>query len=360
MTPENDISRTRFRRAAEIFEELWSGGARAGHESHLEICGAPARLRIAGDVLASRILAPLAHLAAAAGEPRLTIDLWDERDAGVTGLPAAEEQAQGRAWTLGDGVFAASPDGRIVSHQLRRSIAWLDRGAERIVGWFAAGDDLSLHQRGKPLQMLLALWASDRGVQAVHAGMVARDGAGVLVPARSGAGKSTSVLACLAAGYTCLGDDWIGIGAGGDGGFVAHGLYGSTSLEAEHARRFAALEPHLIPPTDANERKSLVLLAPLFPQRLGTSARLCALALPRIVDRAEAAWRPASKRDAILMLAPSAVFAMRPRAGREEVERLAEIAERVPAYWLELGRDLETIPRCMGEILAAAGGAARR
>src|SRR5258705_148353 len=120
---------------------------------------------------------------------RLKIDLWDAREVGVPGLSAAERHAQGKTWTLGDGLFAASPDGRIVSHELRGSIVWLDRRAEQIVGWFADGGDLSLHQRGKPLQMLLALWASDRGLQAVHAGMVARVGDGVLVPARSGAGK---------------------------------------------------------------------------------------------------------------------------------------------------------------------------
>lgn len=356
MSDEVQRSLKRLRRAGDLFESIWERGASARRESPLVLCGERARVRIAGDVLARAVLAPLEHLALPAdgAAPRLTIDLWDEREVGVAGLDAAERHADGKEWTLGDGVFAASPDGRFVSHQLRGSVVWLDRRGERIVGWFADGADLSLHQRGKPLQMLLALWANDRGLQAVHAAMVARGDRGVLVPARSGSGKSTAALACLAAGFTYLGDDWIGVGVGADGAFVGHGLYGSTSLEDGHAARFPLLRRHAIPPTDAGERKSLVLLAPLFPQGLGSRARVAALALPRIVDRPTAGWRPASKRDAVLMLAPSAVFAMRPRAGPEGVERLAELARRVPAYWLEMGRDLDAIPAQVDAILAAA------
>lgn len=358
----SQISPLRFERARDVFRQIWNRETVTRRESRHVICGEEARIRIAGEVLARHILAPLAHLALPVerAAKRLTIDLWDEREVGEPGLPAAERHAEGKTWTLGDGIFAASPDGRFVSHQLRGSIVWLDRRAEQIVGWFADGDDLSLHQRGKPLQMLLALWASDRGLQAVHAGLVARDGVGVLVPARSGSGKSTVALTCLGAGYTYLGDDWIGVGAAADGSLVGHGLYSSTSLEAEHAARFPLLLPHAIPPTDVSERKSLVLLSPLFGERLGSSARVCALALPRIVDREDTSWRHASKGEAILMLAPSAVFAMRPRAGREGVERLAEIVRRLPAYWLEIGRDLDDIPRQMDAILEEGRGAEHR
>jgi hypothetical protein len=276
----------------------------------------------------------------------------------VPGLPAAAGHAVGRRWELLDGVFAASEDGRMTSHELRGSVTWLDRRARHLVGWFDDGRSLSLNQRAKPLQTPLALWAHDRGVQAVHAAAVARDGHGVLIPGNSGSGKSTVALACLGAGYHYLGDDWIGVAAAPDGGFVAHTLYASALLDPSHAARFPRLQRHAIPPLDPSEPKSLVLLAPLFPAHLGRSATLRALALPRIVNRATADCRRASKAEALRMLAPSSIFTMRPRSGREGLERLAQLVERLPAYWLEIGGDLSEIPRRMDEILAHV--AARR
>ena len=53
------------------------------------------------------------------------------------------------------------------------------------------------------------------------------------------------------------------------------------------------------------------------------------------------------------MLVPSCVFAMRPRAGREGIDWLARLVQHIPAYWLEIGRDLGDIPRRVDEILAA-------
>jgi hypothetical protein len=349
-----EINSRRFERVHAAFGEAQRGTSATCWESHYVFAGEPVRIRVVGDTLARHIQTPFAHLraAGAAPEPRLTIDLWDERESGPPGLSAPRRHAHGKTWALGDGMFAASPDGRIVSHELRGSVAWLDRGAECITGWFATGGDLSLHQRGKPLQMLLALWANDRGLQAVHAGLVARDGRGVLIPARSGSGKSTVALACLEAGYTYIGDDWIGVGRAHDGAPLGYGLYSSTSLEPAHAMRFPRLHAHAIPPRDASELKSLVLLAPLFPGQLGHSATVCALALPRIVNRQAVERRPASKGEALLMLVPSAVFAMRPRSGPEGVERLVQLVHTVPAYWLEIGSDLSEIPQRMDEILA--------
>jgi hypothetical protein len=42
---------------------------------------------------------------------------------------------------------------------------------------------------------------------------------------------------------------------------------------------------------------------------------------------------------------------MRPRSGREGLERIAQLVDRLPAYWLEIDRDLDEIPRRMDEIL---------
>jgi hypothetical protein len=236
-------------------------------------------------------------------------------------------------------------------------VTWLDRRTAHLIGWFDDGQRLSLYQRSRPLEVPLALWAHDRGVQAVHAAAVARNGHGVLIPGKSGSGKSTVALACLDAGYHFLGDDWVGVDAAPDGAFTAHALYASALLDPAHAMRFPHLQRYAIPFSGSGRPKSLLLLGPLFPARLGRSATLRALALPRIVERATVGCRPASKADALRILAPSSILTLRPRSGREGLDRIARLVDRLPAYWLEIDGDLDEIPRRMDEILARIGRA---
>ena len=51
------------------------------------------------------------------------------------------------------------------------------------------------------------------------------------------------------------------------------------------------------------------------------------------------------------MLAPSSIFTMRPRSGREELERLAVMVERLPAHWIDIDDDLAAIARHVDAIL---------
>lgn len=348
-----DENRRRFERLRDAFGR--AGGAAAPAASSHRFAAAEVRFRVAGETLCQHIEAPFAHLRVppSAAAPALAIDLWDVRETGVAGLEADAAHAVGREWDLGDAPLASSPDARFVSYGAGGGVAWFDREAPRIVGWYQDGTRLSLHQRGRPLQMLLALWASDRGLQPVHAALVARDGRGVLIAGRSGAGKSTVALACLEAGYTYLGDDWAAIETSGASA-IGYGLYGSAFLEAEHARRFARVHAGFVRPSE-RDAKSFVLLSRSFPERLGTSARVVALALPRLVDVGPSSFRPASKKEALLAMVPSSILTMQPRGGREGVGRLAGLVRDLPAYCLDVGRSIEGIAPCIEALLAAAG-----
>lgn len=348
-----DPSERRFTDMRAAFERAWHA-ARGRQSRAYTIAGARVAVRVAGDMLACDLHQAVAHLRAhaAGGAPALAIDLWDVRATGVAGSEAAGPDLGGQSWRIGAGTLAASSDNRFIAHALRSSVAWLDRKTQRIVGWYADADDVSLHQRGKPLQMLLAVWAADRGVLAVHAACVARAGVGVLLPGRSGSGKSTAALACVQAGLDSLGDDWIGIDTMADAGAQGYGLYSSTFLNPQHATRFPTLTAHLIPPRDPDEEKALLFVGDVFPDRLRGATTIRAIALPRVIAGAAVRVRPAAKRDALLVLIPSTVFEMYPRTGRAGVERLAHLVQQLPVYWLEMGSDLTQIPARIEEILA--------
>jgi hypothetical protein len=214
--------------------------------------------------------------------------------------------------------------------------------------------ELSLYERGKPLHVPLTLWYSDREIQLVHAGLVARNGEGVLLAGPGGSGKSTSALTCLGAGFRFLGDDYAGLELRGDGTIVGHSVFGSTWLEPEQLRRFPSLAPHAIHGRLPSERKPMVLLSPMFSDRLERSVPIRALALPRVADAAITRVHRASRAEALKQMVPSSLFEQLLRPGARGFQRLAQLVDRVPTYWLELGRSLESIPRAVEELLAEA------
>jgi hypothetical protein len=52
-------------------------------------------------------------------------------------------------------------------------------------------------------------------------------------------------------------------------------------------------------------------------------------------------------------MARSAICGLRPRGGRAAFAVSTRLARECPAFWLDIGRDLDQIPQRIDEILAA-------
>jgi hypothetical protein len=342
-------------------EEAFARASKA-HPDRVEtswwrFAGRCVRGRVAGRGLAGHFSRPFAHLLVeeqSGIDPDLTIDLWDGEDTGIP-LPATSLDSTFR-WHDSGGTSTVSMDSRYYIHELFESWAILDRKARRILGWTASSERLSLYERGKPFRVLLSVWLHDRGVQVVHAALVSRDGRGILLPGRGGAGKSTSALACLLAGLDYLGDDYVGLEHLGDGSFVGHSLYKSTWLEPDHLVRFPLLVPHAIRRVLSWERKRLVHLSGILAEKLARSVPIRLVVLPRVVHTPSTRARPASKAEALRAMAPTSMFELTPRVGAQGFARLAALVTRVPTYWLELGEPLAEIPACIDDLLAKIDG----
>jgi hypothetical protein len=214
---------------------------------------------------------------------------------------------------------------------------------------------LSLFERGKPFHFLLSVWHSDLGMMVVHAGLVARDGQGVLFPGMGGAGKSTTALASVRHGFDYLAEDYVALERAADGRFVGHSIYSSTWLETEHHQeRFDDLSHHAQGGSGPGEDKDMLHLSDLYADRMADQATIRALALPRIVDTNQSRWRPARKGEALRTAAPSSMLCLIPRPDPRSLERIVSLIEQVPCFWLELGRDVETIGTSMSELLDQA------
>jgi hypothetical protein len=265
----------------------------------------------------------------AQGAPDLTLELWDPDETGDPGL--------------------ATGGGASLRFESPAFDVLLDRSAGRATGWVRAAR-VEPWQALRPWQALLVWALADMGAETVHASMVARDGAGVLLPAPNAHGKSTTALACLAAGMDCLGDDAVSVEPNGAGP-LGHTLHAVAKLSTAGLAAFPGLYAASERYEDPAEDERAVRLAELEPVRAVPTARVAAIAFPRLA--------PGGR---------SAATAMRPSRAASELlrntlsvssERLADVfgtmtalASAVPAYTLEVGTDPAGVAEAVESLVA--------
>lgn len=274
-------------------------------ESHYIFAELPVRIRVVGRRLAKYILSPFSHLRTEhknSKVSKLTIDFWDESEAGIPcpiGLPIG---ALGLYRTV-----TASSNSRFLSDRDWRTLMLLDREVQQIIGSFKSVEQFLMADRARPFNRLLGLWYRDQGMNVIHSAMVSQNGNGIIFVGNGGSGKSTSALACVCSGLYYLGDDFIGLQEQSDGSFLGYSLYNSSLLEPDHLMRFPRLVPYAIDSGFSEDPKSLILISHVFPKRLQRFVRICAIVLPRVMGAARPQIRPASKGEALLALAPSSL-----------------------------------------------------
>lgn len=333
--------------------ELESGFERAAGRTgrrriRLGLAGGTVDIEIAGETLFDRLTAAFRHLALRDEEagrgPDLRVTLWDADEGGAAGPAPAPGDAP-----TGPPIASASPDGRFVLYRRTHAVVGMDRASGTVAGWFRDVRRLPLYDRGRPLHPQLLLWNQDRGAPPLHAGLVARGGRGALFVGAGGSGKTTSALTCLLHGFDFLGDDYVSLLERPGGRFVGHGVYGSTHVAPDHLARFPALVPHAVDPLWEEEDKAVVFLADVEPGRLARASPIDALFLPT-VRPGPTRIRPATAAEAVLRLVQGAL-ALATHAGPGRMEPLFRLAERTPAFWLDLGPDLDEIPPAVARTL---------
>lgn len=305
-------------------------------EGDYRIAGYPVHLRIAGPKSALAIDRALAHLRAPPGaSPALTVDIWDDESVGPIAWAPWPEDVDFY------GTMSIDTENRFILHQRPYSIMLLDRQKNHIVGSVRGLSKQYLDERARPFHRLLSIWLNDRDIQFIHAGLVAKGGMGLLFVGKGGSGKTTSSVACFLNGFDYLSDDFVGFQAVVEGNFIGHSLYGTCLID--RVERFPQISRIAEPPNYDFEHKSVVFLADHpVENRFATETPISAVILPRVVDRQETTYRPAKPTEALLALAPSSV-AILPHAAPRSLDKLSQLVSATPAFWLELGTDVEQI-----------------
>jgi glycosyl transferase family 2 len=327
------------------------------HVSYFRFGGAPVCMRVAGDALAGHLTRSFEQLLAddvdPAGPFALTIDAWDRASTGLgcPGVPMPPEQTL----LLDEGLITSYGDGLIVRYERGHYVNTIDRLSRDIFTCRADGNDQALYERAKPFPHELELWYRDQGVQQLHAGLVARDGRGVLFIGPSGSGKSTCTLACALDGFDYLGDDHNGLQMTRDGRCIGHSFYNAARIGVGHLANFPELRAYEVPPHNQYDHKSLVFMTHVRPGHVASTCEIVAVVMPRIVPDGPTRFRRASKVQTLIALAPS-TLKVPMGAGFGGFINLTEFIPKMPCFLLECGPDVRQIPQSVHRILDEAVG----
>ena len=310
---------------------------------HFIVAGRPFRIRVAGPSLAGSLLPALARC---------------RRDTGCSGVAVTEF----RAWdSVGSGVAPPRPPWSVddylprdevrgsgergidVSYALADRILSLWSRAERTGRfWVNDGERLPAWEPSAPFRNLFHWALGDLGLAFAHAAAVGTAAGGILLAGRGGAGKSTTAMACVHAGWRYVADDYCVLDVSGHPS--AHALYGSAKISPWALARLPELAQGERRQRD--DGKMVLDLAVSRPAQLVASLPLRAVVLPTVAATT-GVLRRLPLAEGARALAPSTLFQL-PGARQTSLSVIAGILKSVPVFGLDVGPDLDSHSRRAG------------
>jgi hypothetical protein len=325
-----------------------------------EVCGVQDRryqiggqrvlVRAAGDELVARTDPALAYRRVPDDDdapPDLVVEMWDSAGSGVdigrAPWPAEDLQPLGLVRSFCDDRFLCAVDVHTASLSL------FDGVSARARFWLEDARRMAYWQSATPLRLILSWFAATRGMQLTHAAAVAGPSGAVLLVGGAGAGKSTTSLSCLLAGLEFFGDDYCLVAPRPQP--MVHGVYTTAKLRPDGLERLPKLRDVVRNLGRLDREKAILDLADAYADRLGTSAPLRAIAVPRVTGRLRV--ERASPGAVVRAMAPSTVFGLF-GATPGTLPVLARLATEVPGYVLELGEDVDEVVDAVAALADAA------
>ncbi len=311
------------------------------------IAGYTVQLSFAGPALVPLLTPALAHLAVPdVPSPDLTLCLWDSASTGVQ--PPC-------AWTKADvalrGEIPACSNEQILTAVQTdvNALSVLDHTNQ--LGFFCIDSSHSLraYERAAPLKVLLHWWLRERGLVMIHAGAVGLAAGAVLIVGKTGAGKSTTTLACLNAGLHYLSDDRCLLSLAPTP--QAYCIYNSAKLHLAQMKSFPNLLPAVGNLAETATEKALLHVNEFAPAQIAPHLPIRAILLAHVAGTTATTLAPVS-RMALLRDFVASTLVYQPGAVQQEVELMAALVRQVPCYQINLGTDLAGIPQTIAQLIA--------
>ena len=199
------------------------------------------------------------------------------------------------------------------------------RGTGRGLFWVDDAHDLPAWEPSAPFRNLFHWALADVGLAFAHAAVVGTAEGGVLLAGRGGAGKSTTAMVCVDAGWDYVSDDYCVLDASGQP--TAHALYGSAKISPAALARLPGLER--VERYQRDDSKIVLDVGASLPAQLVSSLPLRAVVIPTVAGTTGRLHRLSTAAGA-RAIAPSTLFQL-PGARQSSLAAIAEICVAFPS-----------------------------
>ena len=221
-----------------------------------------------------------------------------------------------------------------------------DSQSQRGIYWIEELNRLPYWEQSAPLIHLFHWLNADHGVALVHAAAVGRNGKGLLIVGPGGTGKSTSAIACLAAGWEYVSDDYSLLG--GSHPPRAINLFGVGKLLPNSLEYFPELHQEIVA-VRGDDDKSIFDFTQNYGNQVVDSLELVGVVLPQLGSEPQGP-RNISRLSAAVALMPSTVFQLR-TVKALAMHQISETLRALPSYAITFGPDRTQAPNQLGALL---------
>jgi hypothetical protein len=295
------------------------------------------------------LLSPFA-CAVAAEDPRRPLELVVHTPAGADQLPelpaAAEHVSDGR----GEGYRLYREGGSCLLDFRPVGLFRLDLGAGRLDSWLVDPQAMPPEQLDGLLRLAVIELLRLRGLYAIHAAALEKDGHGFLLAGPCGHGKTTACLALVRAGFRCLSDDHPLLRQTADGlellPFLCDfnvtektiGFFDELQLARTRGRPGA--------------HKQSFRVQEVFPAATARPCRPSFLIFPRIVDWPESHLEPLPRSRALEELLPESMLVLERELAGRQFQALAHLVQSAACYRLHFGENVLRLPAVLERLPA--------
>ncbi|KAA0993490.1 phosphoenolpyruvate carboxykinase (ATP) [Dyadobacter aurulentus] len=318
------------------------------HTDQLKLADRTIHLRTPSLALREKFLPTLAHLSDTTEEKKPELTIWYADDntlpQPMKAPPLEGFNAQGYHADLDQG------DIQIFFQPWQTQIFLYSRSKSIGIYWVQQAEQVPWWECTFSFRALFHLWTHALPAQLVHAGTMAKNGIGVLIPGQSGSGKSTSCLNLLRAGYEYLGDDYVWVELGEE--IKVFTLYQTAKVEPDNfLTRFSDWEPFLRNKTTFKEQKAIFHVTDIFPEAGISVSPVKAILLPKVAHQEYTGFEKANPTQALMAMAPTTLHHL-PYGRTNSYRKLMKVASLLPGYHWNLGTNQKQFVESFDHFLA--------
>ena len=227
-------------------------------------------------------------------------------------------------------------------YDFERSLIFVDLVKCTAIGFVVRPESLSEDLlSGVAIISLLRLLRT-KGFYRVHAGAVAMDGLGVLLPGAANNGKTTTLINLVRSGFKFISDDKPLLRKNGKGLEIL--AFVDRVYATEATIRFFP-ELHFLLGQDHEFPKKSFLVDEVYPNSVIDKCEPRLLIFPEITPSDQSILTPVSKAESLRRLIPCSLEVVGPRQlARIQLQTLVRLIESTRPYLLHLGRDFDAVP----------------